>query len=136
MHLLSEFAKSGSDGFNGYREKGKTLSYSTLPNVQRNYYAYYMRVSDIILFLEKNFGVADEEFTDGILARDELIGKKGIVVFTIEGWGDATGHVALWDGSAFADGAADDYFNLVNDPSLNRGGRVTLKKVRFWELKD
>lgn len=29
----------------------------------------------------------------------ELSGKKGIIVFEVSGWSDATGHADLWDGA-------------------------------------
>lgn len=32
--------------------------------------------------------------------KRDLTGKKGIIVFVVSGWSDATGHADLWDGSA------------------------------------
>jgi len=45
----------------------------------------------------------------------ELRGKKGIIIFDVEGWSDATGHADLWDGmsvvgSDYGDKATSIYF--------------------------
>ena len=34
----------------------------------------------------------------GIIDNSSIIGKKGIISFHVSGWGDATGHISLWNG--------------------------------------
>lgn len=53
-----------------------------------------------------------------------LIGKKGIILFVVSGWPDATGHATLWNGSACYDHC---YFN---EP----GARYKTDKANFWSL--
>lgn len=52
-------------------------------------------------------------------------GLKGILVFSVTGWGDATGHVTLWNGSD----CGDHCYFVHDQPSVS----TTL--VQFWELK-
>lgn len=117
---------SGSDVDTGYRVKGKILDYETLPG--RNYYAYYVRVQDMITFFEKRLGRPSNKFTlftrPSVRAVDgrNFQNRQGVMVFKIP-FSDATGHVALWNGSNFADGSNDDYFKHSN-----------LTEILFWEL--
>jgi hypothetical protein len=39
--------------------------------------------------------------------------KRGIVAFTVSGWSDASGHIALWNGSEFRDDHDD--FRFLRD---------------------
>lgn len=56
---------------------------------------YIYRVSDMIKFLNSKFGKAD--------ISSGFDGKKGILLFNVTGWSDATGHVTLWDGKKCSD---------------------------------
>lgn len=47
----------------------------------------------------------------------KLSGKKGIIVFEVSGWDDATGHADLWDGKT---PVGTDY-----------GGKAN--RILFWE---
>ena len=60
---------------------------------------------------------------------DELkkMNKKGIVIFYIDGFSDATGHATIWDGVKCLDGST--YY----DPSLHP--KQTLTAIKFWDLK-
>lgn len=89
--------------------------------------AYFFRVKDICDFIETQFGKADLTISGGgDNAKKQLLGKKGILIFTITGWRDASGHATLWDGSGCGDSC---YFE--HDDS-----RVKTQKIEFWELKD
>ena len=50
-------------------------------------------------------------------AQQTLKGKKGIIIFEIKGWSDATGHADLWDGGKVV---RDDY-------------GVKAHNILFWE---
>lgn len=44
-----------------------------------------------------------------------VAGKKGIIMFDVDGWSDATGHFDLWDGNSCA---GSDYFDKAQSVSL------------------
>jgi len=75
----------------------------------------------------------------------ELSKKNGIIVFKVKGWGDASGHFTLWNGStkklAYApdhdDPSTDAYYpwlTLVED-LFNFMLVVQVTEIQFWELK-
>lgn len=86
--------------------------------------AYIMRVSDMIKYVSNQFGAADMTI-NGNGNVSQLNNKKGILVFTISGWGDATGHVTLWNGNDCGDRC---YFTHTQQG-------VTTQQIQFWELK-
>jgi hypothetical protein len=52
--------------------------------------------------------------------------KKGIIAFTVN-WLDASGHIALWNGSSYREPSHDNYANYAN-------GAAHTSKGEFWEL--
>ncbi|MCA0393993.1 MAG: type VI secretion system amidase effector protein Tae4 [Proteobacteria bacterium] len=48
-----------------------------------------------------------------------------MVIFEVSGWGDASGHVTLWDGSS-----CGDHCYFVHDQP-----GVQTTRILFWELK-
>lgn len=117
---------SGDSIDTGYRLKGKLLDYETLPG--RKYYAYYLRVADMINFMENRLGAPNTRLRL-LQARNADMhtfrGRKGVMIYKIAGWGDATGHVALWNDNDFAntDVTTDNYFKHSN-----------LLEILFWDL--
>lgn len=100
-------------------------------------YKYWIRVRDLMAFLKQRFGAADVESEPGQNAIDKFIHKKGIIMFDVTGWGNATGHFTLWDGSHLiypGDPEHDNpqsiyyYFNM-------KYNKVRTTKVHLWELK-
>ena len=88
---------------------------------------YLLRVREMINFVENNLGKADvliqpKNNEDVSL---QIQNKKGIVIFKVTGWGDATGHVTLWDGNDCGDSC---YF-------IHTQSTVRTTDVLFWELK-
>ncbi|WP_288384156.1 T6SS effector amidase Tae4 family protein [uncultured Acinetobacter sp.] len=55
----------------------------------------------------------------------QLVNKKGIIIFKVSGWGDASGHVTLWNGNDCGDSC---YFTH-NQPN------VITTEILFWNLK-
>jgi hypothetical protein len=53
-------------------------------------------------------------------------GKRGIVAFTVN-WGDASGHIALWNGAHYREPSHDNYATYAN-------GNVRTSRGEFWEL--
>jgi hypothetical protein len=60
---------------------------------------------------------------------DAFKGKRGIVAFSIN-WQDATGHIALWNGTTYREPRYDDYAAYVNTVDPTRRTRLG----EFWEL--
>lgn len=88
---------------------------------------YLLRVQDMIAFVKANFGSPD--FISTPNGQDKSIdfsGKKGILVFQVSGWRNATGHVTLWDGSECGDHC---YFTHPTDL------KAKTTEILFWELK-
>lgn len=67
--------------------------WKTSSGADKNWYIY--RVEDMVTFLNDRFGSAD--------ITSNFTGEKGIILFNVSGWSDATGHVTLWDGMTCSD---------------------------------
>lgn len=78
----------------------------TLTNRGTDGKAYAIRVKEFTKYLKQIFGAPTISVTGSQLAArtsadgipSEIKGKKGIIVFDVTGWGNAAGHVTLWDG--------------------------------------
>lgn len=134
-------------------------------------YLYWIRVSDLKPHLGTQFKGADEKldlplipaaliadrtamgekFKERVkLAREwmdaSLQGRRGIVVFDVTGWGDASGHFTLWDGvsktlayaSPHDDPSNNLYYFWLTELRQKKDGTdflIQLSSVKFWELK-
>lgn len=103
-----------------------TLNYSGIPIIRNNNwstvsgadkYWYIFRVRELINYLNYIFGKPDDELTNP--KADHFSNKKGIIVFDVPSWSDATGHATLWNGVICSDSC---YFDKAN-------------KVYLWQLK-
>lgn len=81
----------------------------------RNWYIF--RVKMLVKHLTGKYG-APEDFQPAKY-KAELKDRKGIIVFEVSGWGDATGHADLWDGSN----------------CLWKGYGGLANKILFWEAE-
>ncbi|USE84081.1 type VI secretion system amidase effector protein Tae4 [Acinetobacter tibetensis] len=99
----------------GYKVKGKDNK------------PYLLRVKEMISFVENNLGKADITLRpkNNEDVSSQLSNKKGIIIFKVSGWGDATGHVTLWNGNDCGDSC---YF-------VHHQQGVTTTEVLFWNLK-
>lgn len=59
---------------------------------------YIFRVRMLIKYLTEKYGKPEEHLPSEYLQK--IAGRKGIIIFEVRGWSDATGHADLWDGSA------------------------------------
>lgn len=84
-----------------------------------------VRVKELRAYLRFVYGTPDVDQTAPFL--DKVKGKRGIVAFTVTGWSDATGHVALYDGSDFKEPDHDDVPEIYPE--------VTVVQTEFWELR-
>lgn len=62
---------------------------------------YLFRVSDLSNHIETRFGKPD--YVQNNPNLQQFLGKKGILLFEVSGWNDATGHVTLWNGTTCSD---------------------------------
>lgn len=77
---------------------------------------YLFRMRDLEKHLRQRFGTPE---VDGPSSATALSGQRGLLLFTVGGWNNATGHATLWDGHTCADRC---YF-----PQSSR--------VALWELR-
>jgi hypothetical protein len=85
------------------------------------------RVADFKKYLRRTLGPPT---TDNTPPFDSAFrGKKGIIAFTVN-WTGATGHIALWNGTAYREPDHDDYSSYVAPE--NQKVKTTLGE--FWEL--
>lgn len=78
---------------------------------------YMFRVKDLISFLSESFGLPDKIVSAP--TPEVLVGVKGIVVFEVSGWLDASGHATLWNGVGCSDSC---YFQNAH-------------ALKYWELQ-
>ncbi|MGH8083938.1 MAG: type VI secretion system amidase effector protein Tae4 [Lysobacter sp.] len=87
---------------------------------------YLLRVTDMIAFVKANFGAPDTSVEpNGRDVSTRFSGKTGILIFDVSGWGNATGHVTLWNGAD----CGDHCYFIHDQPS------VETTKILFWELR-
>lgn len=121
---------------------------------------YWIRVAQLSKKLFDHFGKPDFQLKHEPIERlrEDLVGKrlqatraflstvagkKGIIVFDVTGWSDATGHFTLWDGKDLlyvGEGSHNDessyeyYFwflrTIVTDKVM-----AQTTKISLWELK-
>lgn len=78
---------------------------------------YLFRVRDLISFLSYKFGDPDKVIANP--NPSDLKNRKGLLIFDVDVWSDATGHVTLWDGIICSDSC---YFPQARQAS-------------FWEFR-
>lgn len=115
---------SRSLNYGGMPIKQSTKGYKVKGNDNK---PYLLRVREMITFVEQNLGKPDITFKpkNNEDVSSQLRGKKGIIIFKVSGWGDASGHVTLWNGSDCGDSC---YF-IHNTPNV----RTT--DIFFWNLR-
>lgn len=65
---------------------------------------YAFRVSEFKPYLELKYKRPEVSGT----SRGDVQGRRGVIMFDVQGWSDATGHFDLWDGSMCA---GSEYFD-------------------------
>jgi hypothetical protein len=118
---------------------------------------YWIRVKDLqpeLIRQLKSIKPLDKKAAPGIVSEFE--NKKGIIVFDVAGWANATGHFTLWDGKDLLYvGAGTPEHNDPNDAEMyyfhmsyqdtdedgnllfdKKGNPVMIKttRIRLWEL--
>lgn len=85
--------------------------WKTVSGADRNWYIY--RVKDLIAYLIEEYG--PPEIVIQYPTGADFQGVKGILIFSVNGWRDASGHVTLWNGSLCSDRC---YFPVSSEASL------------------
>lgn len=84
---------------------------------------YFFRIRNMITFLKKRWG-APEVLAYPPAGGGPLAGRKGLILFEVSGWSDATGHATLFDGRTCYDKC---YFNTPN-------ATYRTDRANFWSL--
>lgn len=59
---------------------------------------YAFRVKEMNKYMTAHFGASTHTSLGGADGRTAVAGKRGIIMFDVQGWNDATGHFDLWNG--------------------------------------
>lgn len=88
--------------------------------------SYLLRVRDMITFVRANFGSPDIRVAPrGQDKTADFASKRGVLIFNVSGWGDASGHVTLWNGAD----CGDNCYFIHDQPG------VSTTEIQFWELR-
>lgn len=123
-------------------------------------YNYWIRVAQLSKKLSDHLGKPDfllkhepiERFRKDLADKrvevtrkflSTVAGKKGIVVFEVTGWQDATGHFTLWDGKdllyvgegSHNDQSSYEYYFWFLRTMITDKVMAQTTKVSLWELK-
>jgi hypothetical protein len=85
---------------------------------------YIYRVNDMMSYLEHTFGKPDKTVRSP--KPSDFVGTKGIIVVKGHGWGNAKGHVTLWNGAKCSDAC-----HLMRDPE---NGPFVPETASIWTL--
>jgi hypothetical protein len=85
-------------------------------------------VADMRTFLERELGRPERDVT--VPFHSDFLKRKGIISFSVSGWTDATGHIALFDKGTYRDTGDDRYFAMT---AASTGGPRTVVG-EFWEI--
>lgn len=85
---------------------------------------YFYRIGDVIAFLRTQWG-PPEVVKYPPSGGGTLAGRKGVILFVVEGWSDARGHATLFNGKTCYDHC---YFN---EPDA----KYRTTKANFWKLQ-
>lgn len=108
----------------------KQLKIETLTGMDGKLYIY--RVTELKKYLANALGVTPITVKKDFAAA--FAGKKGIVSIDVKGWGNASGHIALWNGEAFREPSHDDYRFLTDDPKTPVVDPTT-SAMHLWIMK-
>lgn len=114
--------------YGGLPISGKLLSHLKLSSMAGADHKHYLfRVREMKVFIANALGVTPVHATKDF--QHAFAGKRGIVAFAVSGWSDASGHVALWDGSHFRE-EHDNYAASL----AAAGGKAHVTSMTLWHL--
>lgn len=100
----------------------KSSEYAVVSGKDKKQFMY--RVNDMIKYLKKVFGEPDLVVKKP--QKKDFIGKKGIIVFSGNGWSNARGHVTLWNGNICSD--------ACHFMGSDENGSFVPETALLWEL--
>lgn len=83
---------------------GKKSNHFAVSGSDGKWYAF--RVRDMHAYLTHLLGepnISETSKENNATVRGKFLNKKGVIVFDVAAWDDATGHITLWNGSQCAD---------------------------------
>jgi hypothetical protein len=86
-------------------------AWSTVSGGDKRQYIY--RVRDLATYFRQTFGKPEKTVKSP--KPTDFAGLKGILVFVVSGWNDASGHATLWDGKICSDHC---YFPVATEASI------------------
>lgn len=95
--------------YSGYKVKRGT--WKTVSGADKNWYIY--RVKDFLSYMHTVYGKPDKTVKNPTI--HDFKGMNGILIFTVNGWSDASGHATLWNGKTCSDHC---YFPSANEASI------------------
>jgi hypothetical protein len=99
-----------------FKAKGPNGKIEAQVSSGKNKKWYIFRVKILIDYLKSKYG-KPEEYTNSEY-KLKIDKRKGIIIFEVAGWVDATGHADIWDGSKCL---WEGYGNIAS-------------KILFWEV--
>jgi hypothetical protein len=105
-----------------------SLKLNTLTGADNKLYLF--RVRELKTYVKSALGITSTSIKSGF--ANAFANQRGIVAFEVTGWSDASGHFALWNGTAFKEPSHDD-FRSVNDNPLTRAHEGTTG-MTLWPL--
>lgn len=111
------------------RKLVRSLEVSTMTGADKHLYMF--RVRDMKKYLRNVLGVTPKSVSKDF--GTAFGGERGIVAYDVEGWSDASGHVALWDGTNFREPSHDDFRFRKDDPTTKVREATTTKMI-LWRL--
>lgn len=100
-----------------FKDIGPTGKMEAQVSSGKNGLWHIFRVKMLVKYLKSKYGNPEELLPSEY--KFKLKDRKGIIVFEVSGWDDATGHADLWDGNK----------------CLWKGYGGLANKVLFWEAK-
>lgn len=134
----SKYRVKGSKG--GVLKGDDTNYYWYRVSELSKYLAEYLKEPELNITLKKaNLGEKKEKLSKE--NWDKLKKMKGVIMFKVSGWGNASGHFTLWDGknliypgAAEHDNSNSDYY-YFNMKYEQNGKVIQTDKIKLWELK-
>ncbi len=107
----------------------KSLDLHTMTGGDRMLYLF--RVREMRVYLANALGVRPTTVTKDF--DKAFAGSRGLVAFDVSGWSDASGHVALWNGTTFKEPDHDDFRGRRDDPKTPQH-EPQVESMMLWPL--